>query len=60
LRRAFSDFIPTTNNLEREMQILAAVLECTSRELLPEKLRDLDRAVVQARIAEIKRELRAP
>jgi SpoVK/Ycf46/Vps4 family AAA+-type ATPase len=59
LRRAFADFIPTTNNLEREMQILAAVLECTSRELLPEALRDMDRAAVQARIVEIKRMLRA-
>lgn len=59
LERAFSDFIPTTNSLEREMQILAAVLECTSRELLPETLRDVDRNVVQARIAEIKRELRS-
>ncbi len=59
LRRAVADFIPTTSNLERELQILAAILECTSRELLPEKLRDLDRAAVQARLSEIKRELRS-
>ncbi len=59
LRRAFTDFIPTTNNLERELQILAAILECTSRELLPAKFRDLDRAAVQARLSEIKRELRS-
>jgi SpoVK/Ycf46/Vps4 family AAA+-type ATPase len=58
LRRAFADFIPATNSLEREMQILVAVLECTSRELLPARYRDLDRAQVQARVAEIKRELR--
>ena len=58
LRHAFEDFIPATNSLEREMQILAAVLECTSRELLPPRYRDLDRGHVQARIAEIKRELR--
>ncbi len=58
LRAAFEDFIPTSNSREREMQILAAVLECTSRSLLPEKFRDLDRGVIQARIAEIKRELR--
>jgi len=40
------------------MQILCAVLESTSRELLPEKFRDLDRAGVQARVQEIKRGLR--
>jgi hypothetical protein len=34
------------------------VLECTSRELLPAKYRDLDRGAVQARVNEIKRTLR--
>lgn len=58
LQRAFADFIPTTNNLERELQILAAILECTSRELLPERFRDIDRAAVQLRLSEIKLELR--
>ncbi len=58
LKRAFTDFIPPANSREREMQILCAVMESTSRELLPERYRDLDRGDVQARIAEIKRELR--
>jgi SpoVK/Ycf46/Vps4 family AAA+-type ATPase len=58
LKKAFEDFIPPANSREREMQILCAVLESTSRELLPERFRDLDRGEVQARIAEIKRELR--
>ncbi len=58
LRQAFADFIPPANTIEREMQILCAVLECTSRELLPEKYRDLDRGAVQARVNEIKRTLR--
>ena len=58
LAKAFADFIPPANTIEREMQILCAVLECTSRELLPEKYRDLDRAAVQARVNEIKRSLR--
>src|SRR6195952_2674367 len=58
LQKAFTDFIPPVNNHEREMQILVAVLECTSRELLPERYRTLDRAEVQARVNEIKRELR--
>ncbi len=59
LRRAFVDFIPTTSSLERELQILAAILECTSRELLPERFRDIERAAVQARLSEIKSELRS-
>ncbi|HEU4524866.1 MAG TPA: ATP-binding protein, partial [Gemmatimonadales bacterium] len=58
LKKAFADFIPATNSRERELQTLAAILECTSRELLPKKFRDLDRGALQARIAEIKRELR--
>jgi SpoVK/Ycf46/Vps4 family AAA+-type ATPase len=58
LRKAFEDFIPPANSREREMQILCAVLESTSRELLPERFRDVDRGVIQARVAEIKRELR--
>jgi ATP-dependent 26S proteasome regulatory subunit len=58
LQKAFSDFIPPVNGREREMQILCAVLECTSRELLPERFRTLDRGAVQSRVNEIKRELR--
>jgi SpoVK/Ycf46/Vps4 family AAA+-type ATPase len=58
LKKAFADFIPPANSREREMQILCAVLESTSRELLPERYRDLDRGDVMARVAEIKRELR--
>jgi ATP-dependent 26S proteasome regulatory subunit len=58
LQKAFSDFIPPVNGREREMQILCAVLESTSRELLPERFRTLDRGAVQSRINEIKRELR--
>jgi SpoVK/Ycf46/Vps4 family AAA+-type ATPase len=58
LQKAFSDFIPPINGREREMQILCAVLESTSRELLPERFRTLDRGAVQSRINEIKRELR--
>ncbi|HEX7184215.1 MAG TPA: AAA family ATPase [Thermoanaerobaculia bacterium] len=58
LKKAIADFIPSANTREREMQILCAILECTSRELLPERYRTLDRGEVQARISEIKRELR--
>src|SRR5687767_3365615 len=41
LRTAFDDFIPSINSLEREMQTLCAVLESTSRELLPARYRDM-------------------
>jgi SpoVK/Ycf46/Vps4 family AAA+-type ATPase len=58
MERAFADFIPPANSREREMQILCAVLESTSRELLPARFRDMDRGDIQARVSEIKSELR--
>jgi hypothetical protein len=54
LRRAFADFIPATSPLERELQILVAVQECTSREALPERYRTRDRGEIQARINELR------
>jgi hypothetical protein len=54
LRRAFEDFIPATSPLERELQILVAVQECTSKEVLPERYRHLDRSELQARINELR------
>ena len=50
---AFADFIPATSPLERELQILVAVQECTSREVLPEPYRAMDRGAVLARINEL-------
>ncbi|HXO25874.1 MAG TPA: AAA family ATPase, partial [Thermoanaerobaculia bacterium] len=58
LRHAFADFIPPVNSLERELQMLYAVLESTSRELLPAAYRNLDRGAVQARVHEIRMDLR--
>jgi len=58
LKRAFADFIPPSNSREREMQVLCAVLESTSRELLPPRFRDMDRGEVEARINAIKLDLR--
>jgi AAA+ superfamily predicted ATPase len=54
LRQAFADFIPATSALERELQILVAVQECTSREVLPERYRSMDRETVLARINELR------
>jgi ATP-dependent 26S proteasome regulatory subunit len=59
LKRAFDDFLPATSARERELQILAGVLECTSRELLPEKYKSMDRSELATRISDLKRELRA-
>jgi hypothetical protein len=58
LRWALADFIAPASSRERELQILYAVLESTSRELLPDAYRDLDRGAVQARINDIRGELR--
>lgn len=49
-----ADFIPPTYPQEVELQTLAAVAECTSRQLLPEKYRDMEREEVLKRIEEIK------
>jgi SpoVK/Ycf46/Vps4 family AAA+-type ATPase len=54
LRKTFEDFIPATSALDRELQILAAVQECTSREVLPEPFRSMDRGAVLARINELR------
>jgi SpoVK/Ycf46/Vps4 family AAA+-type ATPase len=54
LKHAFGDFIPATSPLERELQILVAVQECTSREVLPESYRAMDRETVLARINELR------
>jgi hypothetical protein len=38
-----------------ELQQLAAVLECTSRDLLPQRFRQMDRAEVVERLGQLKR-----
>jgi AAA+ superfamily predicted ATPase len=53
LKSALEDFIPPSYPTEIEMQNLAAVLECTSRSLLPAKYRDMDRAEVARRAKEL-------
>lgn len=51
---ALSDFLPPTYPEEIELQTLSAIIECTSRELLPEQYRKLDRDEVLNRIEELK------
>ncbi len=55
LQETVNDFIPPTYPTEVELQKLAAVLECTSRDLLPTTFRKMDRADVVQRVEELKR-----
>jgi len=44
LKTALEDFIPPYYPTEIDLQIVVAVLECTSKSLLPEQYRDVDRS----------------
>ncbi len=50
LQETVDDFIPPTYPLEVELQNLVAVLECTSRALLPESFRNMDREEIVRRV----------
>ena len=54
LQETVNDFIPPTYPTEVELQQLAAVLECTSRDLLPERFRQMDRSTVVERLSALK------
>lgn len=58
LERVVDDFMPPTYPLEVELQTLAAVLECTSKALLPERYRTMDRESIVRRVDELKRLVR--
>jgi SpoVK/Ycf46/Vps4 family AAA+-type ATPase len=51
---ALADFLPPTYPEEIELQTLSAVIECTSREILPERYRDMDRDEILSTIDELK------
>jgi AAA+ superfamily predicted ATPase len=53
LKAALEDFIPPSYPTEIELQNLVAVLECTSRKLLPQRYRDMDRSEVVRRAQEL-------
>ena len=53
LKSALEDFIPPSYPTEIELQNLVAVLECTSKKLLPPKFRDMDRTEVIRRTREL-------
>jgi AAA+ superfamily predicted ATPase len=54
IEATLADFIPPNYPEEVELMNLAAVLECTSKDLLPERYRHMDRAEVAARVRELK------
>ncbi len=54
LKYVVDDFIPPTYPMEVELQTLAAVLECTSRDLLPEQYRNMNREKIVRRVEALK------
>src|SRR6056297_432748 len=51
---ALNDFLPPTYPEEIELQTLSAVIECTSKELLPERYQDMDRGEILEKIENLK------
>ena len=58
LDEVFEDFLPPTYPEEVELQTLAAVIESTSKALLPERFRKLGRDKVMKRMEELKLNIR--
>jgi AAA+ superfamily predicted ATPase len=53
LKAALEDFIPPSYPTEIELQNLVAVMECTSKSLVPEQYRQMDRGEVIRRVNEL-------
>ncbi|MFZ5470627.1 MAG: ATP-binding protein [Myxococcota bacterium] len=54
LSAVLADFVPPSYPLEIELQNLVAVQECTSRDLLPEAFRHMERDEITRRVRELK------
>ena len=54
LEETIGDFIPPNYPHEIELQNLVAVLECTSREMVPRRFRSLDRGKIVNDIRQLK------
>jgi SpoVK/Ycf46/Vps4 family AAA+-type ATPase len=54
VRAAMADFLPPSYPEEIELMTYAAVLECTSKALLPEKYKSMSREEVMNRVRELK------
>ncbi|MDX2245736.1 MAG: ATP-binding protein [Bacteroidia bacterium] len=58
IAKVFNDFLPPTYPEEIELMTYSAVLECTSKELLPEKYRKLTRQEVLETVEDLKSRVR--
>ncbi|MDR2102405.1 MAG: AAA family ATPase [Treponema sp.] len=54
MEEAMGDFIPSAYPYEVELQNLVAILECTSKEMIPKKFRDYNRTRLVKEIRELK------
>ena len=54
LEETIRDFVPPSYPHEIELQNLVAVLECTSREMVPKRFRKLERGKLVAEIKQLK------
>jgi hypothetical protein len=54
LEETIRDFVPPAYPHEIELQNLVAVLECTSREMIPRQFQNLDRQKVISDIKQLK------
>ncbi len=54
MEEAIRDFIPPAYPHEIELQNMVAVLECTSREMVPKRYRNYDRSKIVTQIRELK------
>ncbi len=54
IEETIRDFVPPAYPHEIELQNLVAVIECTSREMLPKKFQNLDRSKMVEQIRELK------
>ena len=54
MEETIADFVPPSYPYEIELQNLVAVLECTSREMVPDRYRNLDRQKIINTIRELK------
>ncbi|HSB13851.1 MAG TPA: AAA family ATPase [Bryobacteraceae bacterium] len=53
LKAAIADFVAPSYPTEIELQNMVAVLECTSKSLLPDAYRDMDRGEILRRVGEL-------
>jgi ATP-dependent 26S proteasome regulatory subunit len=54
METAMEDFVPATYPHEVELQNMVAALECTSKEMIPKKFRDMPRTKIISTIQELK------